>query len=316
MELNCKFSDVSERDMDMFFLEEIIASQDFVNIFLEKVGEKGAKVIEVEHSKVDSELGESDMTVVVLWKGEKHALLIEDKIDAPAMEKQCERYIQRGNRGIEEKIYDKFYVFIVAPQKYLCEDKEAKEYHNQVTYEECREYFAKKEDKRSLFKLQQINLAIEKQKKGYQVQENIAVTEYWKKYVAFQREYYPGLDCANTIGPKGGSATWPQFRVNVDDVCIFHKAEKGVVDLNFYGAGEKTNELERELRNVLGNLEEQGLVVRKTGKSAVLRKEVHMIDFKKTFEESIELKQCFDAIIQLQFIAKEKIDWKKIKALI
>ena len=35
--IDCKFSDVSERDMDLLFLEEIASSQDFLNIFLSKI---------------------------------------------------------------------------------------------------------------------------------------------------------------------------------------------------------------------------------------------------------------------------------------
>ena len=63
--LNCKFSDVSERDMDLLFLEEFACSQEFLDIFLSKVGLKGAAVCSVEQSKTDLEYGESDMTVIV-----------------------------------------------------------------------------------------------------------------------------------------------------------------------------------------------------------------------------------------------------------
>lgn len=36
--INCKFSDVSERDMDLLFLEELASSSEFLNIFLSKIG--------------------------------------------------------------------------------------------------------------------------------------------------------------------------------------------------------------------------------------------------------------------------------------
>ena len=63
--INCKFSDVLERDMDLLFLEELASSVEFLNIFLSKIGLENADIIEVEQSKVDMEYGESDMTLIV-----------------------------------------------------------------------------------------------------------------------------------------------------------------------------------------------------------------------------------------------------------
>lgn len=60
----CRFNDVSERDMNFLFLEEIVSSPDFAGIFLSKVGKGGATVLEIENSKTDAEFGESDMTVI------------------------------------------------------------------------------------------------------------------------------------------------------------------------------------------------------------------------------------------------------------
>ena len=61
----CKFSDVLEKNMDLLFLEEFASSPDFLNLFLSKIHIDSAKVIEIEQSKVHSEFGESDMTVII-----------------------------------------------------------------------------------------------------------------------------------------------------------------------------------------------------------------------------------------------------------
>ena len=77
-----KFRDILEHDMDMLILEEFACSTEFSKIFLNKVNISDAKVLSTWQSKTDSELGESDMTVVLENDDRKFALLIEDKIDA------------------------------------------------------------------------------------------------------------------------------------------------------------------------------------------------------------------------------------------
>ena len=80
-----KFRDILEHDMDMLILEEFACSNEFAKIFLNKIGVSGAKLLLTWQSKTDSELGESDITVVFKHGDKKIALLIEDKIDAIAM---------------------------------------------------------------------------------------------------------------------------------------------------------------------------------------------------------------------------------------
>ena len=176
-----KFRDVLEHDIDILILEEFSCSESFCKMFLNKVGIENATLFMTWQSKTDSELGESDMTVIFESQGEKIALLIEDKIDAIAMPEQPSRYILRGNKGLSDKEYDKYFVFIVAPQQYLDNNEKAKEYPNHISYEEIKEYFEKLNDSRCAFKLSQINSAIDKQKNGYQVIKNSAVTDFWNK---------------------------------------------------------------------------------------------------------------------------------------
>ncbi len=307
----CKFSDVSERDMDLLFLEEIASSQDFLNILLSKINLFDATVCSVEQSKVDVEYGESDMTVVVVKNGNKYGLLIEDKIDAVAMPNQSERYIARGEIGKQNGDYKDFFVFIIAPKKYLEENEEAQKYPNKITYEECLEYFRLREDNRSIFKKQQIEQAIYKQKHGYQVIVNTAVTEFWDKYITYKEEHYPDLWLVSKRGPKGVNARWPHFNTILDDMFIYHKSESGYVDMTILGAADKIIDLEKELAKILGDFTAQGLSVVKTGKSAAIRKRVPEIDFTKPFENyEKEISLCFEAIKDLCEIAKQIYSYK------
>lgn len=311
----CKFADVSEHDMDMLFLEELVTSKKFLYIFTSKVGISDATVVSIEHSKKNVQYGESDMTVIVETDGKRHGLLIEDKIDAVAMPEQYSRYIERGKIGVINGDYSSFDIFIVAPDKYLKDNQEAQKYPNKVSYEECKEYFEKSKDNSKTFKLAQITQAITKQKTGYQVVEHKAVTEFWNKYIAYHKENFQQLFFTATEGPRGVNSIWPQFNTTIKKLYIIHKSEKGFVDLTFPNAFDSIAQLEG-LLNEMVDLKKYGLSVHPTGKSAAVRVIVPVLDFKQPFEAQIvQVEECFKAIETITEFVKV-IDKTKIEKFI
>ena len=91
-----RFNGVSERDMDLLFLEEFAVNKDFWDLFIQQIQDfdlNGYEIVSEELSFVDAALGESDLTIVLENKGHKVALLIEDKINAVAQPRQYERWI-------------------------------------------------------------------------------------------------------------------------------------------------------------------------------------------------------------------------------
>lgn len=312
----CKFNDVLETNMDFLFLEEFVSSPDFLKIFFSKVNIESAKVLEIEQSKTHSELGESDIIVIIENNNKKHGLLIENKIDAMAMPDQYSRYVARGNVGIENGDYETFDVFIVAPEKYLKSNSESRKYPNKVKYEECAEYFKSRSDSRSFYKLQQIEYAINKQKTPYQPIKNIAVMDFWNKYIAYQKEHYLNLWLRTSGGSKGSRASWPRFRVHIKRIYILHKSEFGYVDLTFPNCGDKTVELKNILTKYLGSLDDLGVTVQQTGKSASLRLIVPKLDFKSSFDDSAnDVEMCFNCILKLTALS-EKLPIAEITELI
>ena len=315
----CKFNDVAERDMDFLFLEEFVLSQEFLSVFTSKINKKDAIVVEVEHSKYHPEFGESDMTVIVEAEGERHGLLIENKIDAIAMPQQCNRYYKRGDFGIENGDYSSYDVFIIAPEKYLSENIEAQKYPNKVSYEECLKYFEKKTDSRASFKLAQINQAIHKQKTGYQVIEDKAVTDFWHKYISYQQSKFPHLYLTATEGPRGSNSIWPQFNTTIKGLYIIHKSSIrnlniGYVDLTFPNMAEKLLDLEL-LLNKTTNFKNTEMSIHPTGKSAAVRLTVPMLDFKDSFEKQLSnVEKCFIAIEILTEYVKT-IDINELKSI-
>jgi len=176
------FGTISERDMDMLFLNAFGTDKGFLKLFIEKTDlPKGDYTVsEVYLSKADKD-GESDITLIIECSGKKYGLLIEDKIDAIAMPEQPERYVKRGNRGIKNGDYDKFFSFIVCPEKYYKNNDAAKKYDYEVMYEEIRTYFSKKTDPASAIYFQQISQAIDKAKRPPKVEINANARVYFGK---------------------------------------------------------------------------------------------------------------------------------------
>lgn len=299
-----KFRDISEHDMDMLITEEFVYSDEFASLFLSKLNIKNSKLISTWISKTDIIYGESDITIVFDLNGKKIALLIENKIKALAMPEQPSRYFLRGEKGISNKNYDSFYVFIVAPENYLETNEKAKEYPYQISYESIREYFLKLNDKRARFKLAQIDFAIEKQKRGYQAIKDIKVSDFWNKYVIYQKKNYPYLKLSNQTSVHPARSFWPYFHTNILKTPIIYKSDKGYVDLTFNGQAKQIDKIKNIIVKVLGDYNKLGLSVIPTGKSCAVRLVVPYVDFAKAFEDQLDnIKLSFDAVITLKELA-------------
>ena len=305
MTVQCIFDDVSERDMDMLIAEEMVSSAGFRKLFLDKIGISDADILSVELSKTDPALGESDITVTLSAGGKRIGLLIEDKVDAIAMPEQAARYTLRGERGVSDSLYGEFYVFIAAPQKYLSENHEAAKYPNRVSYEEMLAYFQDADGRRNEFQTQKISQAIKKQKTGYQVREDAAVTEFWRRYAEFQKAEFPDVWFLYSDGIKGANATWPRFNTVVKGLFFYHKSEFGCVDLTFEGCAGRIGEVERILQSTVNNYLKQGFTVQRTGKAAAIRLSVPVLDFHLPFDaQSEKIRECFTAIRRMNDLVK------------
>ncbi len=302
----CKYRDVSERDMDLMFMEAIATDPEFVKLFMlqtQFVGEP-FKVIHAQRSKVDSGLGETDITVICEFENRKHALLIENKIDAIAMPEQHRRYGERGQKGIRNREYDSFDIFIICPQRYRDTNEEAAKYEHFVSYESCRDYFSSRNDDLAALWFQQISQALETIKPEYKVDINEIAVDSFQKYAAYQKAYFPRLRLNHNPESKKVNGWWPCFVVGVPGMYILHKTNKNYVDLTISGAANKIN----ELAMILKWLHECGytnIQLEITGKSAAFRILTPEISMKRPFEtwKMSDLDTCFLAVQELADLA-------------
>lgn len=211
----CNFGNIQERDMDMMFLECLLTDDGFLRLFLRKAEITGisVEVLNVALSETDPEYGESDITVLLSVDGKKHALLIEDKINAPAMPEQCDRYSNRADKAVGNGEYKAYSVFIVCPDAYYKVNEEAKKYAHFITYENCIDYFSKKTDTLSKIRCAQLNQAIAKGP-GSTWEKNKKAMAFFEKYRTYMATNGYDLDLRNK---KDSNGWWPHYGTSFVD---------------------------------------------------------------------------------------------------
>ena len=306
---------ISERDMDLLFIESILTDVGFCELLINKTDLKGEpyKILGAELSKADSDLGESDITVIIETENGRYGLLIEDKIDAIAMPEQHARYIKRGKKGIEAGEYNDFRVFIICPEKYFKNNDEAKRYEYCLTYEECKEYYDSKNDLLSSFRSQQLKQAITKAKKPPAINVDEKANAFLRQYILYQRENYPSLDLSTKEDKNGW---WTDYRTELGYVYINHKIQEGYVDLTFPKASDKIDRA-RIIAEWARNHKISEATVVKAKLSAMIRVHVPKMDMKKGFEyvDRDELDQCFETIKELTDFANNYRQEKRVKEI-
>ena len=284
--------DVTEQDMDMLIIEEFICNENFRYLFYDQdnVKLKHDFVVSEVYRSLSDEDGESDVTFILSDEKTKVAILIEDKIDAPTMERQSERYVTRAKKGIASGKYDEYYIFLVCPEKYWEEHKEDENanYENRVFYEEIQRLYSERNDVRNIYKYHVIQTAIEAKKKGYQVVENTAITQFWKDLRPYCEAHDSQLILLGNHSVKGSGSYWMEFPTSLKKVKIAYKSNKGYLDLQIGDYGDKIGTLTSILRNKNIKLDKD-MRIYKAHKSAAIR--IHKREWEISFE-----KQPFDTV--------------------
>lgn len=303
MNIRLDFCSVSERDMDILFLTLFTTDNDFTKLFLDKTDIKcdSFTVENVILSKADND-GESDLTVILNIDGKRIAFLIEDKINARAMDKQCDRYSIRGKKGIENGDYEDFKVFIICPEKYYELNNEAKNYDYHVSYEECLSHISKVNNPIYQVYTQQIKQAIEKARHQSNTTFNENANKFFQKYVEYKNQKFGDLDLATN--PDLANGYWPDFRTSIKGIKITHKIDKGNVDLTIPGISEKNSDM-KLLEIYLKNNGYKEIEIVPTGKSIAIRINVTKFLLTEYFSDEMYpiFDECFRAIKKLETLA-------------
>ena len=319
VECKCR---VSERDMDMLFLQAFATEQGLADLFVSKKNRKDSKkcisfqdnykVKQIVLSKTDAELGESDITVIIESGKKKYALLIEDKIDAIPMPKQHERYMKRGELGKKRQEYDEFYDFIVCPKKYTEGSNESSEFSFLVTYEECRDFFEQSSCPMKEVWIQQIDEALSKSKATSKVMINEAANRFLGAYANYLKSNgkYKKLNFKTNLKSNGW---WIHFGTE-SSAYIYHKTQEGEVELILNATSAQMLPL-KHMVQLINRYIDESVDIKKAGKSLALVKRVTPLDISKESFENIDktiINECLDAVLELSDIADMMLYGKEL----
>lgn len=299
------FNSIKERDMDLLLLETLATNTDFVKLLINAVDSlhgKEYEIANVELSDRDSDLGESDVTIILIIEGKRYGFLIENKINAVAMPSQYQRYVERGEKAKRSGIFEEYFIFIFCPNKYRERNSEAKQYPYHLSYESCLAYFKQKDDAISLFRVQQIEKAIRKSRASDNV-INANANAFFRDYTEYKETYFSDLNLTTKIDKNG---YWPQYATAFKNAYILHKLNFGFVDLYLSNSSIQKQAVERIavwLKNHGCNVE---AIMQKNVKSACIRYEVPPIDIRKNSFKDVseaDVRKWFEAIKSLTDIA-------------
>lgn len=239
------YLNITERDVDLLLLEELLVSEPFANWFIAEIRRQPSPIAMVGawHSVSDALLGESDLIVKFTSEvGVTEAILIENKIDAVAQAEQGYRYKMRGEKGIEQGEWARFTTCLFAPQSYL--DRNAEPYDVEISYEQVIAFFQLQDDARSHYRAAFLKEAVEKNRRGYQSVVCPKMTGFATAYLDFVTRNHPELN-PEIAKPRAAGHDWVHFYPipHQKNVVIVHQIRGQQVKIIYHGQHEQFDEI-------------------------------------------------------------------------
>ena len=287
---------VRERDIDLLILEELYARSGFDKLLFDSVNKQDINFIDAYRSVVFGGLGETDIEVHCRNNKSEGLfyILIENKIDADFQDKQYERYTKRADLIKSENINTA--IVLIAPLSYI---KNQNEFTYTLSYESILEWFDLQKSHRSWYKRELLRLAIEQERRGYQVKKDEAVTNFWMDYFNFIKDNLPDVSMPKPKAkPQTSSFVYFKSEWIPSGMRLIHKMEKGVLDLEITGKADQYENLFNKYKDTLGD--EIDIVI--TNKSLCFRIETEHLSIKDSFDDQIS---CMRKMIDRYSILKK-----------
>lgn len=202
---------VEESMTDLLLCELLGVEPEFLTAAVARFGfEMNAAVLSVQHSVHESSLGETDIEVVVGGDSFKAGILIENKIRAPIMPRQFERYRLRGDEGVARGMWDGYLVIFAAPQSYIdrLSAEDASFLDGTLPYEWIIGWLQAQDPQRHSFKIYVLAEAIRDARAGYKKKRDVRMTAFHQGVHAIASTEFPELRMA-----------WPE-QAGYDDSII------------------------------------------------------------------------------------------------
>ncbi|MDU0359784.1 hypothetical protein RWK44_05055 [Rhizobium sp. 25PS6] len=270
---------VDEIVTDVLAMDLLHSSRDFLAMVLAVAGEPSdALPIAIRRSVADTSLGETDIELVVESRGTKCAILIENKVRAPLMDRQFARYRMRGEAGVANGQWERFKIILMSPRSYydLLAEDHASNINANLSYERIVDFLAPLAE--FAFKRHVFESAIQDCRKGYVKSPDTAMMGFYQNYWAVASAQFPQLRMAkpDVVGKDGSWIYFPPLYPG-NGVRLIHK---------FKGIGCElaiVTKKAEELLEALGPLLEQDMIARPTKSMAFVNVRTpainHILDF-------------------------------------
>jgi hypothetical protein len=257
------------------------SSRDFLTMVLAVAGEPADAIpIAIRRSVADTSLGETDIELVVDSRGTKCAILIENKVRAPLMDRQFARYRMRGEAGVANGQWERFKIILMSPHSYydLLAEDHASHIDANLSYERIVDFLAPLAE--FAFKRHVFESAIQDYRKGYVKSPDTAMMEFYRNYWAVASAQFPQLRMLKpeVVGKDGSWIYFPPLYQG-NGVRLIHKfkgigCELAIVTMNA-----------EQLSEVLTPFLEPDMVVRPTKSMAFVNIKTPAINHLLDFEE-------------------------------
>jgi hypothetical protein len=258
-----------------------------------------ASVIEVQISKSDN-LGESDLIALFQKEnGERFALYIEDKINAPLQPQQAERYRMRAEHGLSNGLFSSYETVLCAPEVYLAAAPESELFDSRISYEAIGTFIRSShpDGPRSAYRARLIESSIPKSATVWEREDDPATNAFWDAAYEIAHNEFREIEMKPLRMTKG--STWVTFRPSFMPTLpqpkyVAFKGGWGFMDLTFGNARDYL------FAPKVQELLESGMDIVQTGKSVAIRLKVKPIEVCEVDDSARQkLRSAFAACVRL-----------------
>jgi len=297
-----------ERDIDLLLAEEFSVNPAFAVWFLNqtKFAHADATVVDVHVSKADT-LGESDLIVVFeSTDGDRFALLIEDKIDAPLQPDQALRYHQRAAKEVKLGLCAHYEIVLAAPRHYIHGYPGLDGFDVKIAHEDIGAALAEIDPSpRGLYRSSFVGTAASKRINKWKPERDPATDAFWEAAYRLATDEFSILEMKRISVTKG--STWINFRPRdmptmPKRIYISLKGDRGLNDLTF------SNTNAHQFGGAVRSLLEPGMSIHQTAASAAVRLETEGFLVTDVPEDGMrKVRSSFDASARLiEFYRKHR----------
>ncbi|SDM18232.1 PD-(D/E)XK nuclease superfamily protein [Catalinimonas alkaloidigena] len=237
---------IQERDIDLLLLEELSTDASFCAWFFQELAlPPFSNLLGAWKSISEFGLGETDILCAYESQGAPILLLLENKLDASFQEDQFARYLLRAQQYKTTQAYQEAYCVLVAPASF-CQAQHA--FDRFITYETIAQWLHQSGTPRGRFKSKLLQIAVQKQRRGYQPINSVSVQRFWQLYWHYREEHHARFRMKKPdLVPH--NSDWPILRDEaLLGILFYHKLAQGHVDATFRNFSD---DLVRQLKNLL-----------------------------------------------------------------